>query len=119
MDLNSQLPLILDAYYLTQKEPLATTETEAMDPLAIPANTSDGPISFSTQSHDDDDVKIADTSKEADKLPSTESLRSAEGYEVLDREGKPRPFKTLYSGSDSTSRVLIIFIRHFFCGVSS
>lgn len=53
-----------------------------------------------------------------DEPPSAATLRKIEDYVVLDREGKPHPFKSLYSGKDAASRVLIIFVRHFFCGVS-
>lgn len=50
--------------------------------------------------------------------PSAETLRKVENYTVLDKEGNEHPFKSLYAGPDSTGRVLVIFIRHFFCGVS-
>lgn len=88
-----------------------------MNPSEEPANPADKSLPTNSLAHDD--VRIADTSKEADKLPSTESLHAAETYEVLDREGKAHSFKSLYSAPSSTSRVLLIFIRHFFCGVSS
>lgn len=50
-------------------------------------------------------------------LPSAETLNKIENYIVLDRHGKSHPFKTLYTGSNVARRVLIIFVRHFFCGV--
>ncbi|KAI4285503.1 MAG: hypothetical protein L6R38_000600 [Xanthoria sp. 2 TBL-2021] len=38
---------------------------------------------------------------------------------VLDKDGKPHTFKSLYAPTnDESSRTLVIFIRHFFCGVS-
>ncbi|KAI0002761.1 AhpC/TSA antioxidant enzyme-domain-containing protein [Xylariaceae sp. FL0662B] len=49
-------------------------------------------------------------------LPTLETLRKIETYIVLDRDGKSRPFKSLYAGHNVARRVLIIFIRHFFCG---
>ncbi|EXL98401.1 AhpC/TSA antioxidant enzyme-domain-containing protein [Fusarium oxysporum II5] len=49
-------------------------------------------------------------------LPSAETLKKIENYIVLDRHGKSHPFKTLYTGSNVARRVLIIFVRHFFCG---
>lgn len=52
-----------------------------------------------------------------DELPSAETRRKAEELPVLDREGKSHAFKSLYEGPESGSRVLVIFIRHFFCGV--
>lgn len=53
-----------------------------------------------------------------EQLPSAETLRKVENYTVLDKEGNKHLFKSLYAGPDSTGRVLVIFIRHFFCGVS-
>lgn len=51
------------------------------------------------------------------ELPSPETLRKIENYIVLDRHGKTHTFKSLYSGSNVARRVLVIFVRHFFCGV--
>lgn len=69
-----------------------------------------------------DDVKVADTNKPEtpsnDKPPSVDTIRKVEDYEVLDNKGEKHSFKSIYDGPDSTGRVLVIFIRHFFCGVS-
>lgn len=53
-----------------------------------------------------------------DDLPSRETIRRIEDYTVLDRYGKTHSFKSLYTGRNVARRVLIIFVRHFFCGVS-
>lgn len=53
------------------------------------------------------------------EIPSQKVLRSVEDMTVLDKDGKIIPFKHLYSGPNVTRRVLVIFIRHFFCGVRS
>jgi hypothetical protein len=50
-------------------------------------------------------------------LPTVKILRKIEDYQLLDAEGKSHTFKSLYSGPGITRRVLVIFIRHFFCGV--
>ena len=50
-------------------------------------------------------------------IPSVATLKKIEDYIVLDRHGKSHPFKSLYTGSNVARRVLIIFVRHFFCGV--
>ena len=50
-------------------------------------------------------------------MPSVEALRKLQDHLVLDKEGKSRTFRSLYNGKNSARRVLIIFIRHFFCGV--
>jgi hypothetical protein len=53
-----------------------------------------------------------------DELPSAETIRRIENYIVLDRHGKTHTFRSLYTGRSVARRVLIIFVRHFFCGVS-
>ncbi|KAI1107161.1 hypothetical protein F4804DRAFT_298782 [Jackrogersella minutella] len=49
-------------------------------------------------------------------LPTIETLRKIEKYIVLDSDGKTHTFKSLYAGHNSARRVLVVFIRHFFCG---
>jgi hypothetical protein len=69
----------------------------------------------------DDEVNPIDFQGAVDsnnELPSPATLRKIENYIVLDRHGKSFPFKSLYSGKHVARRVLIIFVRHFFCGVS-
>jgi len=51
------------------------------------------------------------------EIPSQEVLRRVEDMNLLDQDGKTIPFKHLYSGPNVARRVMIIFIRHFFCGV--
>jgi hypothetical protein len=51
-------------------------------------------------------------------LPTEKDLSKVEDLLILDAEGKSRPFKDLYHASGVAPRQLIIFIRHFFCGVS-
>lgn len=53
-----------------------------------------------------------------DELPSEETIRRIGDYIVLDRHGKTHTFKSLYTGRNVARRVLVIFVRHFFCGVS-
>ncbi|PTB68538.1 hypothetical protein BBK36DRAFT_1191112 [Trichoderma citrinoviride] len=50
------------------------------------------------------------------ELPSAEVQKMIEDYIVLDKHGKSRTFKSLYMGPNVARRVLVIFIRHFFCG---
>lgn len=52
-----------------------------------------------------------------DELPAVEVVRKLDDHLLLDKEGKSRTFRSLYNGKNSARRVLIIFIRHFFCGV--
>lgn len=51
-----------------------------------------------------------------DEIPSQEVLKRVENLSVLDEDGKAIPFKDLYNGPNVARRVLVIFIRHFFCG---
>lgn len=71
-----------------------------------------------------DDVKVASPNKpdevsSDEKPPSGDVITKVEDYMVLDNKGEKHSFKSIYDGPDSTGRVLVIFIRHFFCGVSS
>lgn len=53
-----------------------------------------------------------------DHPPSASDLHKVEDYKILDRKGEAHTFRSIYNGPDSTKRVLVVFIRHFFCGVS-
>lgn len=52
-----------------------------------------------------------------DELPSAETIERISDYIVLDRHGKTHTFRSLYTGRSVARRVLIIFVRHFYCGV--
>ncbi|KAH8893290.1 hypothetical protein GQ53DRAFT_108417 [Thozetella sp. PMI_491] len=89
--------------------PAASTTTDiAKDtaPASAPANEEDGvnPIDFQGDVNTNNDI------------PSPELLRKIENYVVLDRHGKTHTFRSLYAGSHVARRVLVIFVRHFFCG---
>lgn len=52
--------------------------------------------------------------------PTKGDLEQAADLSVLDRDGKKHTFKSLYADNENgPRRVLIIFIRHFFCGASA
>ncbi|KAI4150627.1 MAG: hypothetical protein L6R39_002226 [Caloplaca ligustica] len=53
-----------------------------------------------------------------DNPPTKKDLEKVAELPVLDVHGKPHSFKSLYTTDDQNegSRVLVIFIRHFFCG---
>lgn len=53
-----------------------------------------------------------------DDLPTEKDLKQIDDLLVLDAQGQSRPFKELYQAPHVAPRQLIIFIRHFFCGVS-
>jgi hypothetical protein len=51
--------------------------------------------------------------------PDAEALAEADKVPLYDSEGNMRLFKTLYTGETAIGeQQLIIFVRHFFCGVS-
>ncbi|KJZ76890.1 hypothetical protein HIM_03767 [Hirsutella minnesotensis 3608] len=51
-----------------------------------------------------------------DELPSAQTLDKIASYVVLDRDGRSHTFQSLYSGANVARRVLVVFVRHFFCG---
>jgi hypothetical protein len=51
-------------------------------------------------------------------LPTEKDLERVGDLLVLDAQGVSRPFKELYNAPHVAPRQLIIFVRHFFCGVS-
>lgn len=93
---------------------LPTANNDATSTAIAPSSTS---TAAATQK--DDDVNPPDFQGEVEtnnKLPSQETLRKLEDHTVLDADGKSHTFKSLYAGHNTARRVLIIFVRHFFCG---
>lgn len=54
---------------------------------------------------------------ENSELPSRETIRTIHDRTLLDKDGQAHQFGSLYSGPEVAKRVLVIFVRHFFCGV--
>ncbi|KAI1749833.1 AhpC/TSA antioxidant enzyme-domain-containing protein [Xylaria castorea] len=50
------------------------------------------------------------------EIPPQAVLRAVENHTVIDGAGKFHTFKSLYSGPNVARRILVIFVRHFFCG---
>ncbi|KAL8744194.1 MAG: hypothetical protein Q9190_003541 [Brigantiaea leucoxantha] len=48
--------------------------------------------------------------------PSRSDLEKVADLPVLDPEGNPHTFKSLYASNPAIKQTLVIFIRHFFCG---
>lgn len=104
---------------LEKTDGAATKEKAAALEPSLPI-TADSKEKASAQT--DDDVNPPDFQGEVltnNELPSAETIRRIGDYIVLDRHGKTHTFKSLYTGRNVARRVLIIFVRHFFCGVSS
>ncbi|CCF37530.1 hypothetical protein CH063_01716 [Colletotrichum higginsianum] len=107
------------------REGLMPTD-QSVQPLNTAASTTRTRSTTHQTGHDTRDTTIEiDDTKPADfdgeihtnnDLPTPQILKKIEKYVVLDRHGKSHTFKSLYSGPNAARRVLIIFIRHFFCG---
>jgi hypothetical protein len=97
-------------------ETLERTTTEKESPTNIVQSTSLAVTSSEDSINPPDFKGEVDTNNE---IPSLQVLRAIGDYTVLDRDGKTHPFRSLYTGHNVARRVLIIFIRHFFCGVST
>ncbi|KAI1389752.1 AhpC/TSA antioxidant enzyme-domain-containing protein [Hypoxylon trugodes] len=95
-----------------------TVITDASSPATKETIDSAAQPTITTQA-EDDLVNPPDFQGEVqttNDLPTIETLRKIETYTVLDSDGKTHQFKSLYAGHNSARRVLIIFVRHFFCG---
>lgn len=53
-----------------------------------------------------------------DNLPTQKMLDACAEVDLLDSEGKKHSFKSLFTEKTGPSRHLVVFVRHFFCGVS-
>jgi hypothetical protein len=52
------------------------------------------------------------------ELPTKSALGEAGEIKIQDKDGKEIALKSLYTEKPANERQLLIFIRHFFCGVS-
>ncbi|KAF2102452.1 hypothetical protein NA57DRAFT_7658, partial [Rhizodiscina lignyota] len=50
-------------------------------------------------------------------LPTADVLKKCAELPVYDADGKQHSFKSLVEGDGSGSKHMVIFIRHFFCGI--
>ncbi|OHE99111.1 hypothetical protein CORC01_05604 [Colletotrichum orchidophilum] len=99
--------------------PNTATTTSTRSPRTSTAQCACEGTDTTATSIDVDNTKPADFEGEIptnNDLPTPQTLKKIENYVVLDRHGKSHTFKSLYSGRNVARRVLVIFIRHFFCG---
>jgi hypothetical protein len=60
---------------------------------------------------------MAQTSESSSSTkPDQKTLQEAGELKVFDESGKAIPFEELYN---TEGRTVVVFIRHFFCGVSA
>ncbi|KAI8630011.1 hypothetical protein F5Y19DRAFT_67924 [Xylariaceae sp. FL1651] len=104
----------------TTEDPMASSDSSAPVVLAQPLKkVSPEDTTQSAAVANDESVNPPDFQGEVqtnNDIPTLQTLRTIESYTVLDRNGKTHPFKSLYSGRNVARRVLVIFVRHFFCG---
>ncbi|KAG6064314.1 hypothetical protein E4U32_000338 [Claviceps aff. humidiphila group G2b] len=94
--------------------------TDAPAPAIAPAPATDAitpandptPTNLSKTRPEDFDGNVGTD----DEIPSKETIAKVAEYRLQDKHGNLTPFKDLYRGSDQKRRVLVIFIRHFYCG---
>lgn len=115
---------------LEQQHP-ATADMKPETPASAPApdtttNEKDGAATATVAQDQDAAAAACDFDPSADfkgdlqvsqDLPTEKDIKKCEDMLVLGADGESRPFKSLYSGEGVASRQLIIFVRHFFCGV--
>jgi hypothetical protein len=97
-----------------QPPKISTTQTERPKSVTPPRTSLDTSSKHSV----DPTAEFAGDIDTNNILPSQAILKRIENYPVLDKDGKSRPFKSVFTGPNVPRRVLIIFVRHFFCGVS-
>ncbi|KAH7362586.1 AhpC/TSA antioxidant enzyme-domain-containing protein [Plectosphaerella cucumerina] len=110
------------------KKPDSETATKEAGPQPTSSETHTPP-SVSSDTHGSDTAKQRsleiDLSHPEDfegeiatssELPPPELVKKLDNYVVLDRHGKTHTFKSLHSGRNVARRMLIIFVRHFYCG---
>ncbi|KAK8120729.1 hypothetical protein PG999_004849 [Apiospora kogelbergensis] len=115
----------------TTSSPTATTPTAAspnVAPTATPPTSTNGTngaaapaggLSVKPTNLKDDETIPPDFQGEVqtnNDLPTQATLKKLENHTVLDASRKSHTFKSLYSGPNVARRVLLIFVRHFFCG---
>lgn len=111
--------------------------TEDQSPLTAPS--SEEARASSSKFHEDDGTAVYDDGavKEPDAAPTdcgcgakepdlnvtdaaltAEALQQSLDLPVFDADGNTHTFKSIIEGDGTKERNLIIFIRHFYCGVS-
>lgn len=103
-------------------KPVTDAPAPAIAPAIAPAPATDAitpandptPTNLSKTRPEDFDGNVGTD----DEIPSKETIAKVAEYRLQDKHGKLTPFKDLYRGSGQKRRVLVIFIRHFYCGVS-
>lgn len=95
---------------------ISKTSAATVDPSTPPFSpTSATPV----LEKDLDDLEFTGNVEVDDHVPSEKDIARVADLFVLDAQGQSRKFKEIYAGEGVAPRQLVIFIRHFFCGVST
>lgn len=113
---NLECSSLIHIIYLIQRLIAMALESSNLDGAAGERETSTESAASSDKQVDAYGPCGGDIDVSAEK-PSTADLKTIEDLTILDVEGKSHPFKSLYSSEQGPRRVLVLFIRHFFCGV--
>lgn len=101
--------------------PATSSTTQGNPSTVVPSATAENvPGASSNNNPPADSDATAEFQGDVDvtnDLPTKADLAKVADLVVLAADGSSRPFKSLYSGEGVVGRVLVIFIRHFFCGV--
>jgi hypothetical protein len=95
----------------TMADPKASTDTRPTTPPFSPSSQT--PVLEKEQEEFQGTVHVDNS------IPTQKDLARVADLLVLDAQGQSRPFKELYKAPGVAPRQLVIFIRHFFCGVST
>jgi len=98
-------------------EPTVDKSSTASETISKPA-TEHASTAPSSNSETEPELDFQGDVLVSNDIPTQTDLDKCADLLVLDAQGTSRPFKTLYAGEGVAPRQLIIFVRHFFCGVS-
>jgi hypothetical protein len=107
------LGLLFPLLYLVLSRSMGSARFQTAQPSTMPAG-SDVPTSPEGPS-----AEFTGSVKVSQKPPTKSELAKVAEFPVIDVNGNSIPFKSLHSDpSNPSKRVLVVFVRHFFCGVS-
>ena len=99
-------------------EPAADKSSIASEAISKSATTEHASTAPSSNPEPELELDFQGDVLVSNDIPTQADLDKCADLLVLDAQGTSRPFKTLHTGEGVAPRQLIIFVRHFFCGVS-
>lgn len=99
-------------------EPAVDNSSIASEAISKSATTEHASTAPSSNPEPEPELDFQGDVLVSNDIPTQADLDKCADLLVLDAQGTSRPFKTLHAGEGVAPRQLIIFVRHFFCGVS-